>query len=273
MPTTRQAQEDLKQKLILERKLLVELRRFNKKMARKFTREFSRDSSIFQAEEMLPDLEEMLRTHYANVSNRFKKTIRKQLTTGGKITPEEADIIDDLLRDAIAEKVPEQAQIINNTNQDDINKSVTLGRRVAQDADQRRPVSHMELSVIMGGILLRQLTSRAPRIALTETQEMAERSKATEADVLSGQQQQEVQKTWVTVGDARVRDDHQRANGQKKILSLPYNVGSDLLMYPGDASLGAALSNVINCRCSSIHDSDQIMAVRLNPDFQPFVSR
>lgn len=56
-------------------------------------------------------------------------------------------------------------------------------------------------------------------------------------------------KTWVTIGDARVRKTHQIANGQTVKDSLPFRVGGSLLMYPSDRSLGASTDQIVGCRC------------------------
>lgn len=61
-----------------------------------------------------------------------------------------------------------------------------------------------------------------------------------------------ISKTWVTVGDTKVRDAHMRANGQTVEVTQPFQVGGELLKYPGDTSLGASFANIINCRCVSV---------------------
>ena len=58
-------------------------------------------------------------------------------------------------------------------------------------------------------------------------------------------------KEWVSAQDDRTREDHSEANGQTVPIDEPFNVGGELLMYPGD-SAGSA-GNTINCRCVSIH--------------------
>ena len=60
-------------------------------------------------------------------------------------------------------------------------------------------------------------------------------------------------KVWATVGDDFVRDEHKEANKQKQPLISPFIVGGELLMFPGDYSLGASAWNVCNCRCSAIY--------------------
>ena len=62
----------------------------------------------------------------------------------------------------------------------------------------------------------------------------------------------EMEKTWITMLDPKVRDIHTSAHGQKKPILRPYVVGGELLMEPKDTKLGASLGNVINCRCVSI---------------------
>jgi hypothetical protein len=61
-----------------------------------------------------------------------------------------------------------------------------------------------------------------------------------------------VDKTWVTVGDKRVRATHNAANFQTVPEGEPFVVGNSLLMFPGDTSLGAEISEIANCRCSSV---------------------
>ncbi len=63
------------------------------------------------------------------------------------------------------------------------------------------------------------------------------------------------QKMWKNVGDNRVRTgkfDHRQPDGQIRPVALPFEVSGELLMYPGDTSLGASTGNVAGCRCSAI---------------------
>jgi len=57
-------------------------------------------------------------------------------------------------------------------------------------------------------------------------------------------------KVWRTVRDERVRHSHEALQGQTQPLDQPFISGAgNLLMHPGDQSLGAGLEDVINCRC------------------------
>lgn len=59
-------------------------------------------------------------------------------------------------------------------------------------------------------------------------------------------------KTWVTMGDSKVRPAHQDANFQVVPRGEPFLVMGQNLMYPGDTSMGATMDNVARCRCSSV---------------------
>lgn len=59
----------------------------------------------------------------------------------------------------------------------------------------------------------------------------------------------QVWKRWVSQRDEKVREAHDEADGQEVPVDEPFTVGGELLMYPGDTSLGATAKNIINCRC------------------------
>lgn len=61
-------------------------------------------------------------------------------------------------------------------------------------------------------------------------------------------------KEWLTVGDAKVRASHVAANHQRRAIEVPYILAGGRLQYPGDASLGASLAEVVNCRCASLFE-------------------
>ena len=93
---------------------------------------------------------------------------------------------------------------------------------------------------------------RARRIAVTETTSginsaMHEASRR----VSFGRKMETV---WRTTGRINVRGTHQQMNGKSVPFGTPFEVprkdgGTDLMMYPGDSSLGASAANVVNCHC------------------------
>ena len=60
-------------------------------------------------------------------------------------------------------------------------------------------------------------------------------------------------KEWVATSDDRTRPAHADADGQQVPIDEPFIVDGEKLMYPGDISMGASPSNVINCRCTMIN--------------------
>jgi hypothetical protein len=62
-----------------------------------------------------------------------------------------------------------------------------------------------------------------------------------------------MRKTWVA-GGRDSRPAHAAADGQKVGMDEAFNIGGELLMFPGDVGLGATAGNVINCRCRMVYE-------------------
>jgi hypothetical protein len=62
-----------------------------------------------------------------------------------------------------------------------------------------------------------------------------------------------LEKTWVTMGDKRVRPTHNASNFQTVPINQPFIVGGFELQFPGDSSLGAPLEETAGCRCSAVN--------------------
>lgn len=54
---------------------------------------------------------------------------------------------------------------------------------------------------------------------------------------------------WIATMDNRVRPSHAAADGQVRPIGVPFEVGSSLMLYPLDGSLGAPAEEIVNCRC------------------------
>ncbi len=82
---------------------------------------------------------------------------------------------------------------------------------------------------------------RARTIARTEVHNSVQRG------TLEGYRQAQMPiKIWVSVLSGETRDAHAEADGQEVPIDMPFNVGGESIMYPGDGSP----ENSINCRCS-----------------------
>lgn len=105
--------------------------------------------------------------------------------------------------------------------------------------------------------------NRSGGIAQNEVGNAAEGAKQTEAEVYQNSLDEGnvttatglaifLIKTWITMGDSKVRTSHKIANKQKRKVRDPYVVQGQLLMRPKDSSLGATIDNIAKCRCESI---------------------
>lgn len=89
--------------------------------------------------------------------------------------------------------------------------------------------------------------SRAMTIARTETHKAANVSQYTRAESAATDSGLDVVVEWISTNDGRVRDSHKNANGQKRHMGQPFNVGGESMKYPSDPT--ASAENTINCRC------------------------
>lgn len=87
--------------------------------------------------------------------------------------------------------------------------------------------------------------TRARRVAHTESHESANFGSIDVAKLVS----RALDKVWLSLMDGRQRDAHGGAHKQRRRLEQNFTVGGELMSYPGDSSLGASASNLVNCRC------------------------
>lgn len=114
---------------------------------------------------------------------------------------------------------------------------------------------------ISQGETQQQLMERIMRSPLLFGQVRAERIARTEGltalrwgGLLQAERAGATHKTWRSAQDNRVRDWHWQADGQMVPIREPFQVPNrhgdiELMMVPGDYSLGAGPDNVVNCRC------------------------
>lgn len=94
------------------------------------------------------------------------------------------------------------------------------------------------------GIISRQ---RGALIARTETHGAANYG----ADGAARATGLKLRKEWIAAEDERTRVEHAEADGQIVDMDQAFEVGGEMLMYPGDPAGSAG--NIINCRCSISH--------------------
>lgn len=191
------------------------------------------------------------------IKNHFKRVQRAFVSS----TKKADDDILSVFLDWNNKVAPLDAEYINETTRENMNEAIQAA--IAEAAEELKVLTTRELSAKSAAILKRKIKSRLQRIINTETQKAAEAAKFMEAEQISGLtpriqggnafQRTDTQKRWTTVGDKFVRPIHNDANGQIRNLTEPYEVGGELLMHPGDDSLGASLGNLANCRCVSTY--------------------
>lgn len=201
--------------------------------------------------------EPVLMEHYANVSSEFGELVRPQLPADVESSSEENALIAALLLAANRRRAEEQAAKMGETNDDDARFALGFARDQAREDG----LSRQEEASTAGVLFLRKLRGRERGRSVTETQIPAEESKQIEAAALTGDGFEPI-KEWVTVGDNLVRPHHVEVDSVQVPIDAPFTVNEELLMHPGDTSLGATASNVAQCRCSSVPDVAAIAASR-----------
>ena len=120
-----------------------------------------------------------------------------------------------------------------------------------KNPDKALPVNVADaISQRIGGV---SANARAMTIARTETHKAANTAQYNRAEWAANDAGLDVEVEWISTNDGRVRDDHKHADGQKRDIGQPFNVGGEMLRYPSDPRGSAA--NVINCRCVLAYDT------------------
>ncbi len=95
--------------------------------------------------------------------------------------------------------------------------------------------------------------ARAKTIARTETHRGVLGAQQVDMEDSSAALDVELVKIWVATEDARTRESHSRADGQRRKLSEFFRVGSSEISYPGDPD--GEPEDVINCRCVVVYEA------------------
>lgn len=215
------------------------------------------------------DLRKILFEHYNIVYDDF----RFDFGVGEEFSPSgpELAVLNQNKDEFIGPTSAEHSLFITRTNNKEITKSfldsVLALSSVLElsgtelnlnNSNQRRFVADNSASIFR-----ERANARIDTIALTETQQPAERSKMDTAlafDFVTPEEEVSEQlaskKEWNAILDNRVRAAHALADGQIQDISAPFIVNGEKLNIPGDTSMGASASNTINCRCSARYFAD-----------------
>lgn len=266
-----QTAQDLAIKLQLEAQLRPKVDRLFQRMVNAHGRSVATTGLSLNAQSFKQEWTDLLLEHYKLCQDAFKGSVasfQKKAITNWYLKQGEdglAPTSEELLGGALllwAERqAPRQAQFITDTNSSNIAESMRQAREALMEDGQS--LDDRSMSRTSSAILKREMQSRTSSIVMTETQSASEGAKAMEAYSLSDLDPNNMitgavpitttTKQWNNVGDNKVRGLHIIANGQTRKLGQPFEVGGELLRFPGDSSLGATPKNTANCRCSSIY--------------------
>lgn len=189
-------------------------------------------------DEILEIWKPVMRQHMLDVGSFFKTPIGNDV---------QDNILDIAVADAMEARAEQQSQAISNTSKRNMDKAVQTAYMAFQE--QGEDFTNAALATVGLRFLTRSQLGRDTGIVVTSTQSAAETSKNISATATGKRK-----KTWVTMGDERVRLTHSIADGQTVDENEPFRVGASLLKYPGDTSLGASLDEIVNCRCSAVYE-------------------
>lgn len=133
--------------------------------------------------------------------------------------------------------------------------------RLVNAANKGEALSRADAALSMRQVSNAMLKERGEMIARTETIASlnAGRDQGIRQLIEAGNiTEDQVVKVWDSAGpDGRTRDTHLAMEGQRRRLGEPFTTPTGArLMHPGDATLGAPGSEVINCRCVLRFDID-----------------
>ena len=155
----------------------------------------------------------------------------------------------DLFNDRVMEWIDnisvEQVELILNTSQD---VAIDIYRKGLEEGLTNDEIGRnlRDRFLQMGGET--EDLSRAMRVTRTLTAGSSNFAQLESARQVEEEYGVKTRKTWVSSGDARVRDTHETVDGETRELQQLFSNG---LLYPGDLENGTA-EEVINCRCTTI---------------------
>lgn len=259
------ARSEQRQKIKLENQFIPTVRRLLSRMNADFRNVYTATGAVIGTDAYVSDWEAALSLHYRRVGRLFhvKCLVFKQEDTR----------VDDAAVAAafllwLQDRAAQQTRVILDTSRRDMGVAVATAQSELRNADPTAQVTNADIADEAAAKIAKDNRSRESTIANMETQPVAEQVKRLAAmsaagiPLLVGQQPaaeplaptERLIKDWDTVGDEKVRQAHVFADGQRREIKQAFNVGGELLLFPGDTSLGATIGNVANCRCSAQYE-------------------
>lgn len=155
--------------------------------------------------------------------------------------------------DSIEAEAAKNIEDISQSVASDVTDVLMRGVRLGHSVDQIATNLYNNIDEFTRG--------RAATVARTETHNAAMDALWDAVDALDVPAES---KTWVCLMDGRERDSHHDLHGTTVDINDPFQAWGGDLMYPGDDSLDADASEIVNCRCSVIYTTSNDEEVGLD---------
>lgn len=254
--------EDMKLKLSLEAGLIVAFGKLFRRIASDYRTVYEAVGQVIDAAVYTPEVIGILRPNYRRAGEKTGFEIRKNADL---IYPDNQQDVEngiDLSLLRFAESEPEErAPIISETTNGQLNDFTFAA--IAEAALNGESPTNEQIAKEASSRFANRIPGRSAVIAISETLNATEGPRLIEANGLSDASvsvkiedaesvllSRALFREWLTRLDERVRATHKAAHGQRvRGAAAPFMVGSSLLMYPGDTSLGASMREIAGCRC------------------------
>jgi len=254
-----EAANDLATKLNLESQLISPLQKYFNKVSNDFSKTYSNEGRIIDANQYNDMLSQTLSTHYEKTTGQFSSQIRNHL---GQPTNEDfvQNRIDMQLQHQGIPVINQSIQQISSTTHNHLHELV--GATLIAAALIGKKLTNRQVALEAKQKFKEKAQGRLSIIAQDQTQFGAETGKFTEMTVLANSgieigginmEKAKKRKTWIAILDNVTRRWHAMADGQTVDINDVFTVMSETLRFPRDSSLGASSANLINCRCSAVY--------------------
>lgn len=259
-----QAEREFVRKMKLERRMIPEIKSLFSNMATDFRNDVASRGIVPNADVYAEEWRALMMRQYRRVGREFIDTAQKSkfyellMTTKAHLTEVQSALLAAAFLEWSRRYALDQSLFITETNQKDFDEAFLSANEQAREifTDTGVTLSQSAIAALATIELKKKFLVRVDLIANMQTQTPAEQAKRLEARAI-GQANDvpvaDIVKDWLTVGGPKVRDSHRAANGQRRRENEPFVVGSGLQNYPSDPSLGAAIGDIINCRCSAFY--------------------
>ena len=266
------AKQEIEMKKALEVLMGIDFALFFEQLASDYEVIYSATGRIINLDESyLEELKSLLKRNYRKVSDVFDNQTRRQIEDSIDFDIYELDeVADSKLKKRIAMAIG--AYILTRADNIAPKIAYTIQKEllrqtnnvIIENASAGKALSNAEVANAVSTTFVAEWgVNHSKTIAMTEVQDIAETSKYTENTSFTelaedeeeiGLIQQGAEKVWITSGDEKVRQSHSAIDGVVIPAEQYFTTGMGSSMrFCGDMSLGADLSDVINCRCETIY--------------------